>query len=185
MRPWLCLALVGLLAGCESGSSRRSAPPRERAGSESHPATTTPDPSPPASVRDDVEVAPRSEPATPPQTVAARPLPHSAEPADTAEGAAHDPEPTDGAAPAYLRVLERVVSSRAFSVRATVRNDRRIDIVTDNVQRLALDRSAAGLQRDESVVLRIDEQSFEWTPRFDRLEMARSPSGIWEVVQGR
>lgn len=93
------------------------------------------------------------------------------------------PEPAPPALPSYVRVLERFDPQEPARVHVEISSARRLVIETDNVQRLRIDRARLPMATHRSIVLRLDGQGIEWTPRSTVREFQRSPNGVWSAVR--
>jgi len=149
-------ALAGLsswwLSGCEGAQG-----PSPKARTEP---TDTPAP------------APRNDTSTPQA---------AAKPDETApEESARDDEPLE--LPDYLVVLERLRPKASCMVRGREFPPSRLELLTENVSRLKIVRRKLALQQQRSIVIQIDGQGIEWTPKVEVVELVRTPSGIWKPV---
>lgn len=111
---------------------------------------------------------------------AAREKPPHAAPNETSKLAAPSPR-----LPEYVSIVERIDPSRPAQLAVNLEPPRELELTTDNVRRLWLTRDGLALSRNRSIVLRIDGQGIEWTPRFVAVELERSQAGAWTVVERR
>lgn len=104
----------------------------------------------------------------------------------TAPGIEMDaPEKPEPKTPRYVSIVERIDSARHAKVHATIEAPRKLELSTENVKCLRLTREGLPLTRNLSIVLRIDGQGIEWTPRYVAVELERSSAGAWTVVRRR
>ncbi len=158
---WLLIILLGL-SGCSAGRNETVEPTREPAA--------TPEERGQAPARSD-------ERPTADGDAAAR------EPATADVPAEPEPRQPPPETPPFLRILERIDTDRNAALSADASWPSELRITSDNVQRFAITRENLPLARDSSVILRLDGQNMEWTARYSALELARSRSGLWEVVK--
>lgn len=96
-----------------------------------------------------------------------------------------EPEKPQPALPRYLEIVEETDPTRRASVEATITPPRKLELNTQNVKLLRLTREGLPLTRNRSIVLQIDGQGIEWTPKYVAVELERSPAGEWTVVRRR
>ncbi len=96
-----------------------------------------------------------------------------------------EPETPGPQLPRYLEVVEEIDPARQPAVEVTLTAPRTLELDTHNVKRLRLTREGLPLTRNRSIVLRIDGQGIEWTPKYVAVELERSPAGEWTVVRRR
>lgn len=96
-----------------------------------------------------------------------------------------EPQQPEPPLPPYVFVVERIDPHQRGRVRANTVAPNRLELTTDNVRRLRLTRERLPLSRHRSIVLRIDGQGIEWTPKCLAVELQRSPAGAWTVVRRR
>ncbi|MFQ5807054.1 MAG: hypothetical protein ACE5I3_11460 [Phycisphaerae bacterium] len=96
-----------------------------------------------------------------------------------------EPEQPELQTPRYLSIVEQINPARRSRVHATVTPPRKLELTTENVSLLRLTREGLPLARNRSIVLRIDGQGIEWTPKYVAVELERSPAGAWTVVRRR
>ncbi len=140
------------------------------------PATAEPAPAAPPS-RSTID--PLDPPPPPRQPPAANLRPVAEPPATFAESGAPDDPNEDF--PAGITVLESIQRSDPTSVSLERDVENRVIVVTRNVRRLRLQRSAMNVAADRRAVLRIDNQGFEWTTDVPVLELERSRGGEWTI----
>ncbi|MBW7906028.1 MAG: hypothetical protein LC135_17330 [Phycisphaerae bacterium] len=167
--PILALLVAGFaLVGCASPGPARPGP-----RADAHPAAPSPAPR-------SADAQPATEPVEP-----AAPEPR---PADAAPAA---PPPDDGAIAAradnpyaipYLRILELRSAAEPPVVTPRLEGEQVLVLETRNVQRLRITREHLAIRRDRSVILRIDGQNFEWTRRYDSIELHRDQNGFWNII---
>lgn len=136
-------------------------------GCEQPPATSQPASRP-------VTSRPVSQPASQPASAPAESQPTSA------------PESQPASAPAlpdYVKVLHKPDVAADPIVLAQVRGLDELLLDTRNVDRLRIDRTELPIERNGSVVLRIDDQVIEWTSRYPMLELQRHENGEWRIVR--
>jgi len=165
----VCSAACGLVLVC---CTRPSAPRVSVTSQQADNATA-------AAGRDAAQVAPpRQSDSQPP----AQPPPQPpAPPAPTIE--IEQPEPPTP--PPYLSIVERIDAGRRPRIDVRLDPPQTLELDTDNVRRLRLTREGLPLSRTHSIVLRVDGQGIEWTPKYVAIELERSPAGAWEVVGRR
>jgi hypothetical protein len=95
---------------------------------------------------------------------------------------ASQPEPK---VPRFVEVAEEIEPERLASVQVNVVPPSKLVLDTDNIKRLRLTREGLPLSRHRSIVLRIDGQGIEWTPKYVAVELERSSTGAWTVVRRR
>jgi len=95
------------------------------------------------------------------------------------------PEEPELQLPRYLEIVEEVDPARQSEIEVTVTAPRRLELNTRNVKLLRLTREGLPLTRNRSIVLQIDGQGIEWTPKCVAVELERSPAGEWTVVRRR
>jgi hypothetical protein len=133
-------------------------------------------------------MAPETPAPTPPLTKPAPPVaeqPAPAEPVRPAQPPDREPASEPPTPPPYLHVLETARRDRRATVDARVEPPATLRVATQNVRRLRIDRDRLPLPTTGSVELRIDGQGFEWTSRYDIIDLELSPSGTWKVVERR
>jgi hypothetical protein len=193
------LAVAGFLALASCNASRPTptsrqdtpvtpepdeAPPVSRqapspdAGADTHEAPAVVAPDPGATRSDPEEATEPSEPQTPD-------IPEPSAPTEPEPAAPDAPEQEaeEERIPEYLTVVERFEPLQRAVVRAQLEGQRRIIIETDNVARLRISRHKLDFAARRSIVLRIDGQGIEWTPRYDLVELERSRNGAWSPVR--
>lgn len=149
---------------------------------------------PPSVARTDPPPTPEPAPAAPPSRSTIDPLdpppPPRRPPAANLRPVAQPPEtfaesgpPDDPNAdfPTGITVLESIRPSDPTSVSLERDVENRLIVVTRNVRRLRLQRSAMNVAADQRAVLRIDNQGFEWTTDVPVLELKRSRGGEWTI----
>lgn len=150
------LALCGAVAagGCNNGQTEPEVRVRE---TQSRPATTTSAPA----------TSPRSAPTTtlPPR----EPL--------------HEPRFEKPTLPEYISLLETAHAPRKSDVRVSVSPPARLEIETENVRRLRIDRHKLPFPPGRSIALRLDGQAFELTSRTGSVDFERSPTGEWKAIE--
>lgn len=199
------LVLAGLvLVGCEGAASREAAPSARRTERQPSAAAapaaerpqspegarpaSRPPPSPPppaSSAAPTPAPTPARDAAPPPQvpppqdpTIAPR---TPSAPPPSGRGAPRAPEPPPP--PAFTRVLARFKDTEPASVRATRIDDQQLVIVTENVQRLFIDRGDVPLDTSRSIALMLDGQPVEWLSTSKVTEFERSVNGKWSPVR--
>jgi cytoskeletal protein RodZ len=95
------------------------------------------------------------------------------------------PEEPKPELPRYLEIIEEIDPAREPSIEATVAPPQKLELNTRNVKLLRLTREGLPLTRNRSIVLQIDGQGIEWTPKYVAVELERSPAGAWTVVRRR
>jgi hypothetical protein len=93
-------------------------------------------------------------------------------------------EPRPGI-PRFISITEEIEPQRLSSVDVAVLPPRKLELNTENIKRLRLTREGLPLAKNSSIVLRIDGQGIEWTPRYIAVELERSPTGLWTVIGRR
>lgn len=117
---------------------------------------------------------PTSAPASAPATAPAESQPTSA------------PESKPASAPAlpdYVKVLHRIDVAADPIVTAEIRGLDELILDTQNVDGMRLDRTELPLERNGSIVLRIDSQVIEWTSRYPLLELQKHENGEWRIIR--
>ena len=95
------------------------------------------------------------------------------------------PEEPQPRTPSYIEIVDDIKPGEQPVVWAEVVSPTKLVIETDNVQMLRVTREGTSLSRTRSIVLRIDGQGIEWTPKYIAVELERSPAGEWTVVRRR
>lgn len=126
-----------------------------------------------------------SAPTGAPRKPASRPIEPPPTTTPTTEPVEPPPEtqPAEPELPAYLTILSKFETRRPARVQVLVAEGRKLELTTDNVQRLNIDRDTLPLERNRSLVLIIDDQAVEWLARSQVTEFVRSPTGVWEPVK--
>ncbi|MBU0638766.1 MAG: hypothetical protein KKB50_07875 [Planctomycetes bacterium] len=168
-RVWVVALVLLLAAGCEGPSS----------------------PGPRTPVVDSAPHGPRQKADTRPGEPPAAPSPEGGvgqsraadQPPDAPASDDEQAKEDEQRIPDYVTVLERFQRGDPVTVHAQTTAPVRLVIETENVRRLRIDRRLLKLDRNGSIVLRLDGQGIEWTPRWQTVEFERSPSGAWTPVK--
>lgn len=93
------------------------------------------------------------------------------------------PPPTQPELPDYVHILERFHASEPIQLQAEIAAPHRLVIETRNVRRIRIDRHKLPMSRHRSIILRLDGQGIEWTPKSTTTIFERSINGVWMPVK--
>jgi hypothetical protein len=85
--------------------------------------------------------------------------------------------------PGYIQVLEKFDPNAQTVVQATAATGQQLDITTQNVKRMRIDRDHVPVDRTRSIALMLDGQPLEWLARSKVHEFERSVNGRWQPVK--
>ena len=183
---WAVLMGVGLLlAGCDA------APPASSRG-----AATRPTPSGAAPAEKPAAKLPTGDadkpaepvaPPPPPAPPAAAPTtPESQSRTETSRPASQPPEPPpppEPPVPGYIQIIEKFDPKARTVAQATAASGQQLDIMTQNVKRMRIDRDRVPVDKTRSIALMLDGQPLEWLPRSKVEAFERSINGRWQPVK--
>ena len=103
--------------------------------------------------------------------------------ASTAPQESSTPPPTMPELPDYVHILERFHAAEPIHLQAEIASPRRIVIETRNIRRIRIERHKLPMSRNGSIILRLDGQGIEWTPKSTTTVFERSINGVWMPVK--
>ncbi len=131
-----------------------------------------------------VEAArPPAPPAPPPPPTSAPP---AAGPSETTKPTTQPPEPPpppEPPVPAYIQIIEKFDPKARTVVQATAATGQQLEVVTQNVKRMRIDRDQVPVDKMKSIALMLDGQPLEWLSRSRVEEFERSVNGRWQPVK--
>ncbi|MCG3128913.1 MAG: hypothetical protein CHACPFDD_03809 [Phycisphaerae bacterium] len=95
----------------------------------------------------------------------------------------HEPRFPKPELPEYITLLVPTPAPRKTDVRVNVVPPARLEIETENVRRLRIDRRKLPFPPGRSVALQIDGQAFELTSRSGSVDFERSATGEWKAIE--
>jgi hypothetical protein len=145
---------------------------------------------PPRAADSDETAATQESGSVPPESAGAEPPDVTPPREETGELTApsiemDEPEEPAPVLPRYLEIVEETDPIQRASIEVTLTPPRKLELDTRNVKLLRLTRDGLPLTRSRSIVLQIDGQGIEWTPKYMAVELERSPAGEWTVVRRR